>query len=156
MVDLAGVQVVEHRGERRPARRPRFVGDALRRFGEPQAADPAVVSVDGADQQTVGATSLETSVDAVLGTSPSSAAASLTEMPGWRPTSRSSSAWDCVSPVRVEPPPDRPPQLPPESPTTSNSLAGEIGAGLHVKHDTSVSELFSNEHPGSSAMRREQ
>ncbi len=42
-------------------------------------------------------TSLETKVEAVLGTSPSSAAAALTEIPGRRPTSHSSSDCDSVS-----------------------------------------------------------
>ncbi len=53
-VELAGVQFVEHRRQCGPPRGAGLVGDALRGLGQPQPAHPAVVGVDGADQQAVG------------------------------------------------------------------------------------------------------
>ena len=49
-----GVQLVEHRRQRGAARGARLVGDALCGLGQPQPAHPAVVGVDGADEQAIG------------------------------------------------------------------------------------------------------
>src|SRR6476659_4050186 len=69
------------------------------------------------------AASLDTSVEAVLGTSPNSVAASRTEIPGCRPTKRSISACDWVNPVASNPRPvDRRSCLR-NRPTTLNSSA---------------------------------
>ena len=59
----------------------------------PFAIAPGTYTVSNASVRPL-ATSLETMVEAVLGTSPSSVAAARTEIPGRRPTSHSSS--DCA------------------------------------------------------------
>ena len=46
-VELVGVELVEHRRQRGPARGAGLVGDVLCGLGQPQPADPAVVGVDG-------------------------------------------------------------------------------------------------------------
>ena len=92
----------------RPAGSPRGAGrvdDLLGGLGEPQLADPAVGFGPAVRTSKPLATSLETSVEAVLATSPSSAAAALTEMPGRRPTSHSSSDCDSVSRAESKPRP---------------------------------------------------
>src|SRR6202022_3823220 len=69
------------------------------------------------------AASLDTSVEAVLGTKPNSVAASRTEIPGWRPTKRSISACDWVSPVASNPRPVDRRSCRRNRPTTLNSSA---------------------------------
>ena len=54
VLDLLGVEFVDDRGKRRPARGPRLVGDALCGLGQRQPTDPSVVGVDRTNQQAVG------------------------------------------------------------------------------------------------------
>src|ERR1700731_1485592 len=82
--------------------------------------------------------SLDTSVDVVFGTSPSSAAASVTEMSGRRPTNRNSSACAPPAPAAARAPGRAPgpgPPPPPPPPDDTEHLRHEVGARFH---DTTI------------------
>ena len=118
--DLVGVEFVEHRGQRCPTCRPRLVGDALRRLGQLQAADPSVIGVDGPNQQTIGR-QLGHQRGCGIGHQPQLCCRLPDRDSRLTATSRSNSAWDCVRPAVSNPRPVDRRSCRRNRPTTSNS-----------------------------------
>ena len=104
-VGFVVVELVEHGGQRGAAGGAGFVGDVLRRLGQSQPADAAVVGVDVRGAAARRPTAWTPAWTRCWAPGRVRRRPGCTEMSGWRPTRRNSSACDSVSPAPSNPRP---------------------------------------------------